>query len=193
MVKYGGYDMSMESPKIPVKVVFRIGDNPLKGAVSGRLAAFVKDAYFNAPIYALMPYEIITNEGWNQADMVRCFTEHAGEREENAVEWTTIIRDSEPAEPEQYASLMQSLIDHGYDVEPILATQVDHSTRKMSRRTKPSRDDSQTDDDLFGDSSQDTDDDTEIVSEEITIDCDIVNADLDTHGIGSDSFAEEWA
>jgi hypothetical protein len=191
MVKYGGYDMSMISPKIPVKVVFRIGENPLKGAVSGRLAAFVKDAYFNAPIYALMPYEIITNEGWNQADMVRCFTEHAGEREENAVEWTTIIRDSSPAEPEQYASLMQSLIDHGYDVEPILATQVDHSTRKMSKRLKkqPSRDDSQTDDDLFGDSSQDTDDDTEIVAEDVVIEFDIVNDDVNSGFLDP----EEWA
>ena len=109
MVKYGGYDMSMEFPKIPVKVVFRVGENPLKGAVSGRLAAFVKDAYFDAPIYALMPYEIITNEGWNQADMVRCFTEHAGVREENAVEWTTIIRDSEPAEPQQIWASFGSL------------------------------------------------------------------------------------
>jgi hypothetical protein len=65
----------------------------------------------------------------------------------------------------------------------------------MSKRTKPNpdRDDTQSDDDLFGDSPQDADDDTEIVSEEITIDCDIINADLDTHGIGSESFAEEWA
>ena len=182
------------SPKIPVKVVFRIGENPLKGAVTGRLAAFVKDAYFDAPIYALMPYESIGNEGWTQADMVRCFTEHAGEREEVAVEWTTIIRDSRPAEPRQYASLMQSLNEHGFNVEPILATQVDHSTRKMSKRTKlPDRDDSQSDDDLFDDSPQDTDDDTEIVSEEITIDCEIVNTDLNINGVGSESFSEEWA
>jgi hypothetical protein len=175
-------NMQPSEPKIPVKVVFRIGVNPLKGAISGKLAGALRSAFDDQPIYALMPYVSIANEGWRESgDMVRCYTEHRGVREEVAVEWKTIIRDTKPAENYQYGSLLQSLEEHGFEVETILATQVDHATRTMVKK-----DNSQPDEALFTDDSSQ---DVEIVAEDFTIDFDIVNDNLDAPFLDP----EEWA
>jgi len=173
-------DMSMESPRTPVKVVFRIGENPLKGAISGQLAEMVAAHFNDCPVYALMPYAAIDNDGWTESgDMVRCFTEHKNVREEVAVEWKTIIRDTKPAEPAQYASLLRSLEEYGFEIESILATQVDTATRTMVRKAPESN--SQPDEDLFGDD--------EVVSEDFVIEFDIVNDDLNAGFLDP----EEWA
>ena len=179
--------MSMDAPKIPVDVVFRIGNNPFAGAMSGALMANVMDAFATPPINALMPYERIGNAGWTQQGMVRCYTDHAGQKEETAVEWTTIIRDTKPAEPHQYDALMQSLNEHGFDVTPILATQVNTDRRTKIHSNPDPRDDVQSDEDLFGDSSQDADD--EIVVEDVVIDFDIVNDDVGSGFLDP----EKWA
>ena len=171
--------MTMGPTVIPVKVVFRIGENPLRGAISGMLAESVISAFNSRPVYALMPYESIENEGWTESgDMVRCFTEHNNTREEVAVEWKTIIRDTKPAEPAQYSSLLCSLEEHGFEVVAILATQVDSATRTMVKKDK-----SQPDEPLF------PDEDDEIVAEDFVIEFDIVNDDLNAGFLDP----EEWA
>ena len=95
------------------------------------------------------------------------------------------MRDTTPATPEQYNGLEGYLIEHGWDITPIEANQVDHATRKMVKQKKP-----QPDDNLFSDSSQNV----EIITEEFEITLDIVNDDIDSQsGVGSDKFNEDWA
>lgn len=176
--------MSNEEPRIPVKVVFRIGENPMRGAITGMIAQRIEDSLVD-PVYAIMPYADITNAGWKQADMVRCFIADENGIEEVAVEWTTIMRDTTPATPEQYNGLEDYLTEHGWDITPIDATQVDHATRKMVKKKNP-----QPDNNLFSDSSQNV----EIITEEFEITLDIVNDNVDSQsGIGSDKFKEDWA
>jgi len=178
--------MSMESPKVPVDVVFRIGENPMKSVVSGMLAEKIVGS-LKDPIYAIMPYADIVNAGWKQADMVRCYTMEDDLSEEVAVEWTTIVRDTKPATPEEYNDLLLLLEAHGYEVSPMLATSVDHATRKMVK----SRPEPQPDISLFSDNSSQ---DVEFVSERIEIEFDVVNDNVDAEsGVGSDKFKEEWA
>ena len=155
----------------------------MRGAITGMIAQRIEDSLID-PVYAIMPYADINNAGWKQADMVRCFVADENGIEEVAVEWATIMRDTTPATPEQYNGLEGYLTEHGWDITPIDATQVDHATRKMVKQKNP-----QPDDNLFSDSSQNV----EIITEEFEITLDIVNDNVDSQsGIGSEKFSQEW-
>ena len=163
--------MSMIAPKIPVTVVFRMGPNPLKGAVTGLLAGGLKEIFDKAPVYALLPYARITNSGANAMNLVRVFADDIDGRNEYATDWTQMIRDTTPATPDQYQDLLTSLSEHGYDVTIIKATQVDHVKRKT----------------LYIDEVEAPD--VEYVTEDVVIDFDIVNDDVDAPFLDP----EEWA
>ena len=161
---------SMNPTKIPVKVVLRKSENPLKGAVSGALAGALKDMFDERKIMAIMPYARIANDGANANNLVRVMEiddEYVGD-------WTQLIKDPLPATPDEAQDLLTALNEHGYEVEVIKATQVDHIKRKS----------------LFMKAQEDP----SLVVEDVVIECDIVNDDVDTRsGVGSESFAEEWA
>ena len=161
---------SMNPTSIPVKVVLRKSENPLKGAVSGALAGALKDMFDERKIMAIMPYARIANDGANANNLVRVM--EIGD--EYVCDWTQLIKDTLPATPDEAQDLLTALNEHGYEVEVIKATQVDHIKRKSLFMKKA--------------------DDQDMVVEDITIECDIVNDDIEAEtGIGSKSFAEEWA
>lgn len=162
--------MTMKSPKIPVKVVLRKTENPLKGGVSGAMAKQLMEMFDEAKIMAIMPYARIANDGANAHNLVRIMEID----DEYVADWTDTIKDTLPATPEEAQDLLTALHEHGYEVEVIKATQVDHVKRKS----------------LFMKAQEDP----SLEVEDITIECDIVNDDVDTRsGFGSASFAEDWA
>ena len=152
--------MSMISPKIPVQVVLRKTENPLKGSVSGRLATTLKEMFDKPKIMAILPYARIQNDAANAMNLVRIM--EIGE--EYAADWTQTIKDTLPCKEDEAEDLLQALREHGYEVEVIQATQVDHTKRK----TLYIKENPQEQDPLFD----------EVVVEEIQIDCEIVNDDL---------------
>ena len=70
----------------------------------------------------------------------------------------------------------------GWDVEPIMATQINHQLRKMESVVSDAQE------------ASDSPQDTEIVKEDISIEVDVVNIDVDSNaGFGGSAFTEEWA
>ena len=155
-----------QPPRVPVKVVFR-KTAPI-GGVSGLLAAGHEKDYNTSQVMAILPYQTLL-DGLKGNDMVAMVSK-GGER--LVVHYPTIINNTQPAEPSDYQDLLDEMQNlGGYEVTVIEATNIDHLLRRADREVCD-----------------------EIVSEEITIDLDIVNDDIDSKsGVDSDSFQEEWA
>jgi len=185
--------MSMIPPKIPVKVVFRKAQNPFEGGLTGPLAdKIIKE--IAVPIYGVMPYLPIGPAGdRSKADnLVRVFILYPdGGQEEAATDYTTLIQRTNPASPDEYAKLKLALENHGFEVEAIKATNINHDARKSIDIEKVR--------DIVREALEEgakalSDAAADIQSEPIEINFDVVNDDLESSGgVGSESFTEEWA
>ena len=166
--------------RLPVKVVFRITPAPKTGkSIGGKLAdrIFTEIDRFNSrQVMAILPYTPLM-AGMKHKNMVAMLSSGG---EGLIVDYTTIIKNTEPAKPEEYELLLNEMETHGhYDVEVITATQIDHALRRAER--------------VKGDIPPEQVADVEMVLEAINIDVDIVNDDMGAGtGIDSDSFKEEW-
>lgn len=171
----------------PVKVVFRIKERTVLSstAITGELADLVKrmsgfatdtdsdhvEDVAEERLFAILPYHPLP-EGEKSKDMVAVMLAD-GTREVH--HWSTLIKDTKDAEPEQYASFMADMENNGYEVEPITARQVNALLRRAERPVVSAE--RQADEDTF-----------EV--EDIYLEGSITG-DLDSSF--SSSFTEDWA
>jgi len=128
----------------PVKVVFRASKRQGASAITGPLADLVrqmsnlsaKDTTGNAVntkkeggVFAILPYHPLP-PGQKTDDMVAVMMPD-GTRE--VKHWPSIIKDSVDAEPDAYAPFMADMENNGYEVEAIIARQVNALLRRAER------------------------------------------------------------
>ena len=135
----------------------------------------------NKQVFGILPYTPL-EDGLKASNHVAC----VGLNGERFIgDYTTLIAETKPSTAQELKPLMDEMTHFGgWDVEPIMATQINHQLRKMESIVSDAQEAS--------DSSQDTE--IEIVKEDISIEVDVVNIDVDSNaGFGGSAFTEEWA
>lgn len=171
---------ALNPPQRPhVKVCFRTFVKA--PAITGVLAEMAGINTANRQVFAILPYTPL-EAGLKASNHVACVG-IGGER--FIGDYTTLIAETRPSMPQELKPLINEMTHYGgWDVEPIMATQINHQLRKMESVVSDAQEAS--------DSPQDTE--VEIVKEDISIEVDVVNIDVDSNaGFGSSDFKEEWA
>lgn len=169
---------ALNPPQRPhVKVCFRTF---IKApAVTGVLAQMAGINIPNRQVFGILPYTPL-EDGLKASNHVAC----VGLNGERFIgDYTTLIAETKPSTAQELKPLMNEMTHFGgWDVEPIMATQINHQLRKMESVVSDAQE------------ASDSPQDTEIVKEDISIEVDVVNIDVDSNaGFGSSAFTEEWA
>lgn len=188
---------------IPVKICFRKVPavfNDAGEALTGTLGELIKKRHAEnfaskpAQIVGILPYTPLP-PGLKAGNQVARVVLHSDRMERSIADYTQFIKDTKPCQPADYEAIVAVMREsYGWDVEAIRATQINHDLRRLEVGVgqPPAEELAAQEPSVSPPTTED--DNTTIVTEDFTIELDVVNDDVEASGaFGSASFKEEWA